>query len=52
MENISRSFFPIMDSIKDVFDVKNITFIDREKASYIEKAYEVRTNSRSSCVCP
>ena len=44
-----NSNFYIRDKIWEFLDVKNITFIQRNKPNYIELAYEVRTTKILSC---
>jgi hypothetical protein len=44
-----NSNFSIMDKIREFLDVKNVTFIQRNKPNYIELAYEVRTTKILSC---
>ena len=49
--NISKdnSNFYIMDKIREFLEVKIVTKIQRNRANYIELAYEVRTTKKLSC---
>lgn len=45
----SNTNLPIMEKIKTFLDVKNVTFTKRNKNSFVELTYEVRTTKKDSC---